>query len=72
MTNSEGTAMENETPLTAHERLYELQFENLNRDLNEVKDRVKSLEVALARGVMLLVANLAGVVTVLAEQILHK
>lgn len=64
--------MENETTLTAYERLYELQFENLNRDLNEVKDRVKSLEAALARGVMLLVANLAGVAIMLAQQLLHR
>jgi len=64
--------MENDDTLTAYERLYELQFENLNRDLNEVKDRVKSLEAALARGVMLLVANLAGVVIMLVEQILNN
>ncbi|MBI5093492.1 MAG: hypothetical protein HZB26_13755 [Candidatus Hydrogenedentes bacterium] len=64
--------MENESTYTAYERLYQLQFENLNRDLNELKDRVKSLEVALARGVMLLVANLAGVVIMLAQQIIHR
>jgi hypothetical protein len=72
MNTKEEHPMENDVTFTAQERLYELQFENLNRDLNEVKDRVKSLEVALARGVMLLVANLAGVVIMLAEQILHK
>lgn len=63
--------MDTEHAVNPYERLHELQFENLNRDLNELKERVKSLEAALARGVLLLVANLAGVTIMLAQQILQ-
>lgn len=50
----------------AYERLYELQFGGLREDMHELKDRVGRLESTLARGVLLLVANLVGVVVTLA------
>lgn len=53
-----------------YEKVHEVQLRNLTSDLNELKDRVRSVEVTLGRGVMLLVANLAGVVTMLARQLL--
>ncbi len=53
-----------------YEAVYSLQFQNLRDDLNELKDRVRSLETTLGRGVTLLLANLVGVVITLAEQIL--
>ena len=54
-----------------YERAYEVQFRNVEADLLELKERVRRLEVTLARGVMLLVANLACVVAALAEQLLR-
>jgi hypothetical protein len=51
--------------------LAELQFRNLADDLDELKERVRSLEVTLARGVMLLVANLAGMAISLAQQLVR-
>lgn len=54
-----------------YELAYSLQFQNLRNDLNELKERVRGLELALGRGVMLLVANLVGVVMTLAEQLLR-
>jgi hypothetical protein len=48
---------------------YDVQFQNLTGDLEELKDRVRRLEQTLARGVMLLVANLAGVALMLAQQL---
>ena len=51
-----------------YERVYSVQFEHLRDDMNELKDRVRGLEVTLARGVALLVANLVGVVMTLAQQ----
>ncbi len=53
-----------------YEAVYSLQFQNLRDDLNELKERVRSLETTLGRGVTLLLANLVGVVITLAEQIL--
>ncbi len=48
--------------------VYRLQFKNLGDDLTELKERVQRLEATLARGVMLLVANLVGMVMMLAQQ----
>lgn len=53
-------------------RVHELEFKNLHTDLSELKDRVQRLEATLARGVMLLVANLVGVVLTLAQQLIGK
>lgn len=48
-----------------YERAYTVQFRNMESDFEEIKARVQRLEATLARGVMLLVANLAGVVMTL-------
>lgn len=45
-----------------HERVHEVEFRLLHESLQEVKNRVTRVELTLARGVMLLVANLVGVV----------
>ena len=52
------------------EPLYSLQVETVREDLREVKERVTRLEGLLARGVLLLVANLVGVTLSLAQQLL--
>ena len=54
------------------EPLYSLQMENVREDLREVKERVTRLEGTLARGVLLLVANLIGVTITLAQQLLAR
>ena len=53
-----------------YEMAYDVQFQNLTGDLDELKERVRALETTLARGVMLLVANLVGVVLTLAQQLM--
>jgi len=54
----------------AFERVTEVQFKSLRNDMGELKDRVVRLEEKLTRGVMLLVANLAGVVVILARAVM--
>jgi len=54
-----------------YEMAYAVQFEHVRDDLSELKERVHRLESTLARGVMLLVANLVGVATMLAQQALR-
>ena len=51
--------------------VYELEAENLSDNLRELKERVKNLETTLARGVMLLVANLVAVSISLFQQLYH-
>ena len=46
------------------------QLKRLDGDVREVKERVQRLETTLARGVMLLVANLAAVIMSLAQQLI--
>ena len=53
-----------------YERVYAVEIRNIREDLQELKARVGRLEVTLARGVMLLVANLVGVVMTFAQQLL--
>ncbi len=53
-----------------YEMAYDVQFRNLEMDLSELKERVRRLETTLARGVMLLVANLACVIVTLAQMLL--
>lgn len=53
-----------------HERVHKVEYAALNDRLNDVRDRVQRLEQTLTRGVLLLVANLAGVVVSLARQFL--
>ena len=54
------------------ERVHELQYHTLCEGLDEVKGRVARLEVTLARGVLLLVANLAGMLLTLAREFLDR
>lgn len=46
----------------------DVKLANLSEDLRELKERVQRLEATLARGVMLLVANLVAVVITLFQQ----
>ena len=53
----------------SYERVFDLQVGNVRGDLSELKERVGRLETTLARGVLVLVANLVGIVMMLAEQL---
>jgi len=53
-----------------YRQAHEFQMSSLNEDLRELKQRVQRLETTLARGVLLLVANLAAVCMSLAQQVL--
>ncbi len=64
--------MPQEHDVCRYELAWAVQFKNLTDDVNEVKQRVERLETTLARGVMLLVANLVGVVITLAQQLWAK
>ncbi len=48
-------------------KVHEVEFRVLKEALDEVKARVSGLESTLARGVILLVANLVGMVMTLAR-----
>lgn len=48
---------------------HRVQLEGVTGDLTELKQRVQRLETTLARGVMLLVANLVAVILSLAQQL---
>ncbi len=61
--------MKEECDVCRYEKAYSVQFANLNEDLRELKERVRCLETTLARGVLLLVANLVGVVMTLVQQV---
>jgi len=52
--------------------VYDVKLANLADDLHELKDRVRQLETTLARGVMLLIANLVAVVFTLLQQIVKS
>ena len=60
--------MKTETEPCRYEMAYAVQFQYLREDLCEVKDRVKRLELTLGRGVLLLLANLAGMVMMLVQR----
>lgn len=49
------------------ERAAEVEFRGLAEDIHEIRDRVLRLEQTLARGVLLLLANLAGLAATLAQ-----
>lgn len=51
-----------------HERVHEVEYRTLTESLGDLKDRVQRLETTLARGVLLLVANLAAMLVSLAQQ----
>ena len=50
----------------------EVEYRLLDGKLGDLKDRVEKLETAMTRGLMLLVANLAGIVINLAQQALQR
>ena len=52
--------------------VYDAEFRLLESKLMDVKDRVVRLESTMARGILLLVANLAGVLMSLAQQYLQQ
>lgn len=54
-----------------YELAYSVQFEHLREGLEEVRNRVAGLESTLGRGVLLLVANLVGVVMMLGERLIR-
>ena len=64
--------MKEGTEMCRYEMAYSVQFQNLKDDLTELKARVQRLELTLTRGTMLLLANLAGVATMLVEQLLRR
>lgn len=51
--------------------VYEVHVSNLAEDIKDLKVRVDRLEATLARGVLLLVANLVAVIISLGQQLLH-
>jgi hypothetical protein len=55
-----------------HERIHKIEYRQLTENLNEVKDRVARVETTLARGVLLLVANLAAMVVSLAREFIQS
>lgn len=52
-----------------YERVFEVECKSLKSSMRELKERVQRLESVTSRGVLLLVANLVGVVIVLAQQV---
>jgi hypothetical protein len=62
-----GMPDENET--CPYKVVHDLQWRTLREDLRELKARVQRLETTLARGVTLLIANLAGVIALLLQQL---
>ena len=62
MSESPGSSLQRE--------VYDAEFRLLESKLMGLKDRVVRLESTMARGILLLVANLAGVVMSLAQQYL--
>ncbi len=55
-----------------YEPVHALQMTNVREDLRDVKERVTRLESTLARGVLLLVANLIAVTITLAQQLMAQ
>lgn len=55
-----------------HERVRQAEHRLLSESLKELKDRVRRVETTLARGVLLLVANLAGIVMSLTHEFLQR
>lgn len=53
-----------------YEAAYTVQFNSLKEDLRDLKERVNRLEGMLARGMLLLLANLAGALLTLARQLI--
>lgn len=53
-------------------KVNEVEFRLLDTKLRDLKERVEKLESAMSRGLMLLVANLVGIVVSLAQQLMQK
>ena len=53
------------------ERVHQVEYRTLTGKLGDVNRRVERLEAQLGRGILLLVANLAGVVTTLVHGVLQ-
>ena len=53
------------------ETLRDWQLGQLNQELRELRDRVGRLETTLGRGVLLLIGNLAAVITSLVHQVVN-
>ena len=62
-------AMPDEHEPCPYKVVHDIQYQSLREDLGELKARVQRLETTLARGVTLLVANLAGVIALLLRQL---
>lgn len=54
-----------------YEMAHEVQFRKVEENLEDLRQRVARLETVLARGVMLLIANLACVIGSLAQQLIR-
>lgn len=54
-----------------YEMAYDVQFRKLEENLDDLRERVRRLETVLARGVLLLIANLIGVAGSLTQQLLR-
>ena len=54
-----------------YHRVYEVQFQSFREDVKELKARAQRLEQTLGRGVLLLIANLAGMAVSLWQQLLQ-
>ena len=52
--------------------VYEEKFARFASELAELKRRIERVETTLSRGVMLLVANLAGIVVMLFETFVNR
>lgn len=54
------------------ERVHEVEYRLLSGKLTDVNRRVERLETQLGRGILLMVANLAGVITTLAHELMQS
>ena len=52
-----------------YEQVYTAEFSGVKEDLHDLKTRVGRLETVIERGVMLLLANLVGVIVTLVQQL---
>ncbi|MFO7974866.1 MAG: hypothetical protein R6V12_09555 [Candidatus Hydrogenedentota bacterium] len=62
-------AMPDDNETCPYKVVHEIQWRTLREDLGELKARVQRLETTLSRGVTLLIANLAGVIALLLQQL---
>lgn len=62
--------MNTEMPSCPFHAAYDVQFRSLAQDIQNLNDRVKAVEATVNRGLMLLVANLASVIVMLAKELI--